>query len=540
MTAENARRLRWGSLLSYTTSPSQTKPYSRVNLLKAAASVSGMTLASRITGFIRDTLLAVLFGAGLAMDAFVVAFRIPNLLRRLFAEGAFSQAFVPVLGEYRKQQGDEATRELAGKVLALLALALFIVTVIGVIAAPLVVYATASGFAKDSEKFGLTVAMVRICFPYILFIALVSFSSGLLNTYGSFKAPAFAPVLLNLSFIAAALWVAPHLEQPVMALAWAVFAGGIAQLLFQWPFLKRIGMLPRLRWDPHDAGVRRILRLMAPAALGVSVAQISLLINTQIASQLRDGSVSWLYYADRLMEFPSAMLGVAIGTVLLPSLVRHHHEQDPAAYSRLLDWGLRVTLLLALPSAVGLAILAVPIVSTLFWHGDHFSQNDVFMTRHALVAYAVGLAGIILVKVLAPGFYARQNIRTPVKVAVATLVVTQLLNAAFVPFIGHAGLALSIGLGACFNAGWLWFLMRRRGHYVPQPGWLEFLLKLGLALYVMGGALWYGMGSELSWFELAATARAVKLTLVMVAGAVAYFAALYAMGFRLQHFSRHE
>src|SRR3954464_9664052 len=226
--------------------PAQTKPYNRVNLLKAAASVSGMTLASRITGFIRDTLLAVLFGAGLAMDAFVVAFRIPNLLRRLFAEGAFSQAFVPVLGEYRKQQGDEATRELAGKVLALLALALFIVTVIGVIAAPLVVYATASGFAKDSEKFGLTVAMVRICFPYILFIALVSFSSGLLNTYGSFKAPAFTPVLLNVAFIAAALWVAPHLDQPIMALAWAVFAGGVAQLVFQWPFLRRIGMVPRM------------------------------------------------------------------------------------------------------------------------------------------------------------------------------------------------------------------------------------------------------------------------------------------------------
>jgi putative peptidoglycan lipid II flippase len=510
-----------------------------VNLLRAAASVSGMTLASRITGFIRDTLLAVLFGAGLAMDAFVVAFRIPNLLRRLFAEGAFSQAFVPVLGEYRRDRGDEATRELTGKVLAMLALVLFIVTVIGVIAAPLVVYATASGFAKDAEKFGLTVAMVRVCFPYILFIALTSLSSGVLNTYGSFKAPAFTPVLLNLSFIAAAIWVAPHLDRPVMALAWAVFAGGLLQLAFQWPFLKRIGMLPRLRWDPKDEGVRRVLRLMAPATFGVAVAQVSLVINTQIATYLGNGPVSWLYFADRLMEFPSALLGVTIGTVLLPSLVRRHHEGDPAAYSRLMDWGLRITLVLSLPAAVALGIIAVPIIATLFWHGE-FTQHSVLMTRNALVAYAVGLPGIILVKVLAPGFYARQNIRTPVKVAVGTLIATQVLNVLLVPSLSHAGLALSISLGACLNAGVLWLVMRRTGAYRPEPGWGAFLLKLAVALYLLGGALWFAMGREASWFELAATARALKLTAVMVAGAAAYFAALRVMGFRLRDFARHE
>jgi putative peptidoglycan lipid II flippase len=498
-----------------------------------------MTLASRITGFIRDTLLAILFGAGLSMDAFVVAFRIPNLLRRLFAEGAFSQAFVPVLGEYRTRRGDEATRELAGKVLAMLGTALFIATVIGVAAAPLVVYATASGFAADAEKFGLTVTMVRICFPYILFISLVSFCSGLLNTYGSFKAPAFTPVLLNLCFIGFALWVAPRMEKPVVALAWAVFAGGIVQLAFQVPFLARIGMLPRPRWDAKDEGVRRILALMAPAALGVSVAQISLLINTQIASNLGDGPVSWLYYADRLMEFPSAMLGVALGTVLLPSLVRHHSSADPAAYSRLLDWGLRVALLLALPAALALAMLAVPLIATLFWHGA-FLKADVLATRSALVAYAVGLAGIILVKILAPGFYARQNIRTPVKVAVATLVVTQLLNIPFVYFFRHAGLALAIAVGATFNAAWLWWLMRKSGVYRPQPGWAAFLLKLFLALYFMGGALWYAMGSEASWFAIAAGERALKLAWVVAAGAATFFAALWVMGFRLRDFSRHE
>jgi putative peptidoglycan lipid II flippase len=499
-----------------------------------------MTLLSRITGFVRDTLLAILFGAGIAMDAFVVAFRIPNLLRRLFAEGAFSQAFVPVLGEYRERRGDEATRELAGKVLAVLAAGLAVVTLIGIVAAPAVVYASAAGFAKDADKFALTVAMVRICFPYILFVSLVSFASGLLNTYGAFKAPAFTPVLLNLSFIAFAVLVAPRMQQPVMALAWAVFVGGIAQLAFQIPFLKHIGMLPRPRWDPRDEGVIRILKLMAPAALGVSVAQVSLLINTQIASWLADGAVSWLYYADRLMEFPSAMLGVALGTVILPSLVRHHQAADPGAYSRLLDWGLRVTLLLALPAAVGLGMLAAPLVATLFWHGDVFTRHDVMMTRNALIAYAVGLGGIILVKILAPGFYARQNIRTPVKVAIVTLVITQLLNAALVPWLGHAGLALAISLGACFNAGWLWFLMQRSGAFRPEPGWGEFLFKLAVALYLMGGALWYAMGREASWFELAAGPRAGKLALVIAAGALAYFAALAAMGMRLRHFTRHE
>ena len=498
-----------------------------------------MTLASRITGFIRDTLLAILFGAGLSMDAFVVAFRIPNLLRRLFAEGAFSQAFVPVLGEYRARRGDEETRVLAGKVLGVLAAVLFVATLIGVVASPAVVYAMASGFAKDREKFDLTVTMVRICFPYILFISLVSFCSGMLNTYGAFKAPAFTPVLLNVCFIAFALAVAPRMERPIVALAWAVFAGGLVQLAFQIPFLKRIGMLPRPRWDPKDAGVRRILALMAPAALGVSVAQISLLINTQIATYLGDGPVSWLYYADRLMEFPSALLGVALGTVLLPALVRHHSGDDARAYSSLLDWGLRVTLLLAMPAAVALCLLAVPLIATLFWHGE-FLRHDVMMTRNALIGYSVGLAGIILVKVLAPGFYAKQNIRTPVKVAIATLIVTQLLNLAFVPLFQHAGLSLAIALGACFNAGWLWWLMRRSGAYVPEAGWGAFLLKLAVALYFMGGALWYSMGSEASWFEVTTAARAVKLAWVIAAGSLTYFGSLWVMGFRLHHFSRHS
>ena len=509
-----------------------------MNLLKAAASVSAMTLLSRISGFVRDVLIAVTFGAGALTDAFFVAFRIPNLLRRLVAEGAFAQAFVPVLGEYRARQGEGATRALADRVLGMLGFWLVVITVIGVVAAPLLVYLIGSGLARDPGTFDLTVVMLRICFPYILFISLVAFAAGILNTYGSYKAPAFAPVLLNVALIAAIVLLAPRMQQPIVALAWGVFAGGLAQLFFLAPFLRRFGMLPRPRWDPKDEGVIRILKLMLPAALGVSVAQVSLIINTNIATNLQQGSVSWLYYADRLMEFPSAILGVALGTVLLPALVRHHQKDDPAAYAHLLDWGLRVTLLLAAPAAVALALLAVPIVTTLFWHGEEFTRHDALMTRHALVAYAAGLVGIVLVKVLAPGFYARQNIRTPVKVALWTLAVTQLLNLALVPRLGHAGLALSIALGACFNAGWLWFLMWRGGHWRPAPGWTALLFKLAVALYLMGGAIWYTMGREASWFEIAAAARAAKLTLVILAGSTAYFAALGLMGFRLRDFTR--
>ena len=511
-----------------------------MNLLRAAASVSGMTLLSRITGFVRDTLIAIHFGAGATADAFFVAFRIPNLLRRLFAEGAFSQAFVPVLGQWRNERGEEATRTLSAKVLGVLVVALLVVTVIGVLAAPVLVYVIASGFAADAQKFQLTVTMLRICFPYILFISLVSFAAGMLNTYGRFKAAAFAPVLLNLSFIGFILLALPRFDRPVIALAVAVFVGGVAQLVFLFACLAKIGMLTMPRWDPKDEGVLRILKLMGPAVLGVSVAQISLVINTHIASRLGDGPVSWIYYADRLLEFPSALLGVALGTVLLPSLVRRNNAGEPAAYSRLLDWGLRVTLLLALPAALALAMMAVPIISTLFWHGDAFTRHDVFMTRNALVAYAAGLVGLVLVKVLAPGFYARQNVRTPVRVAIVTLVLTQLLNVVLVPVFAHAGLALAISLGALFNAGWLWFLMWRSGAYKPEPDWWAFLLKVGFALYMMGGAIWYTMGRESSWFELPAGARAAKLTWVVLAGAIAYFAALGIMGFRPRHFARHE
>ncbi len=475
------------------------------------------------------------------MDAFQVAWRIPNLLRRLFAEGAFSQAFVPVFAEYRNKRGEAETKLLADHVASLLGLILFLITLIGVVAAPLLVYATASGFASAPEKFALTTQLVRITFPYIFFISLVALAAGILNSFSAFKTPAFTPVLLNLSVIGCTLFLAPYVNPPILAMAWGTLLGGVVQLGFQIPALRKINMLPRLTlaaWKfRKDEGVVRVLRLMAPAILGVSVAQISLLLNTQIASFLPTGSVSWLNAADRLMEFPSALLGVAIGAVLLPSLVKQHAEENANEYSLLLDWGLRTTLLLTLPAALGLAMLATPLIATLFLHGE-IGVHDVLMTREALVAYSVGLTGIILVKILAPGFYARQNIRTPVKIAIFTLAITQLMNIGFVPIFKHAGLALSIGLGACVNAGLLYFFMRRQGIFLPQPDWLAFSLKIAVALYAMGGVLMWTSGTDSQWLTSSTLTNCWRLTWVVFTAAFAYFASLWVMGFRLSQFSR--
>ncbi len=512
-----------------------------MNLLKAALSVSAMTFLSRITGLIREIIGFNLFGASAAMDAFQVAWRIPNLLRRLFAEGAFSQAFVPVFAEYKAKRGEAETNLLAGRIASVLVLILFFVTLIGVIAAPVLVYVTASGFAVDPEKFALTTQLVRITFPYIFFISLIALAAGILNSFSAFKTPAFTPVLLNLSVIACALFLAPHINPPILALAWGTFLGGIVQLAFQIPALRKINMLPRISltaWKfRKDEGVVRVLALMAPAVLGVSVAQISLLLNTQIASFLQTGSVSWLTAADRLMEFPSALLGVALGTVLLPSLVKHHAEKNTDEYSKLLDWGLRLTLLLTLPAAVALALLATPLIATIFQHGA-FSAQDVLMTRTALVAYSVGLTGIILVKILAPGFYARQNVKTPVKIAIFTLAITQLFNLGFVPFFQHAGLALSIGLGACVNAGLLYVFMRKQNIFVPQPEWLAFVLKIAVALYIMGGVLFWMAGAATDWLTATTLTKCWRLALIICVGAFTYFTCLWAMGFRLSQFSK--
>ena len=506
-----------------------------MNLLKVLATMSALTFVSRILGFVRDTVIARAFGAGLMTDAFFVAFKIPNLLRRMFAEGAFSQAFVPVLGEYKAKRSAEETRSLIDHVAGMLALALFVVTAIGMIAAPFVIYVSAPGFTADARKFDVTVAMLRITFPYIFFISLAAFFGGILNTYHRFSVPAFTPTLLNISMIVGAVWAAPYFDPPVLALAWSVAAGGVLQLLFQVPSLRRMKLLPRFRLNFHDAGVWRILKLMGPAMFGVSIGQISLLINTIFASFLVTGSVSWLYYADRLMEFPTGLLGVALGTILLPSLSKHFAQDAHEEYSKLLDWGLRLTLLLALPAALALALLAVPLIATLFHYGK-FSVHDLYMTREALMAYSLGLLGLIVVKVLAPGFYARQNIRTPVKIAITTLVATQLMNLIFIGPLKHAGLALSIGLGACMNAGLLLYYLRKGGIYTAQPGWTQFLLRLALALLAMGGVLFWAMGAPDTWLNISAFAKISRLSGLVSAGAAVYFCTLFLLGMRPRDF----
>jgi putative peptidoglycan lipid II flippase len=512
-----------------------------VSLIKSASTVSLLTLASRITGLARELLIASTFGASALTDAFNVAFRIPNLLRRLFAEGAFSQAFVPVLAASRAQHGEEATRQLIDKVATVLVWALLLTCVLGVAAAPVLVWLMASGLQQSPRGFEAAVFMTRWMFPYIGFMSLVALSAGILNTWKRFAVPAATPVLLNLAMIAAAWWGAPWLQghgvEPIYSLAAGVMVGGALQLGVQIPALLRLGLLPRVGLSPSrvraawaDEGTRRIASLMLPALLGVSVAQISLVINTQIASHLVSGSVSWLSYADRLMEFPTALLGVALGVVLMPQLAAARAAGDAARYSAMLDWGLRLVLALALPCAVALLVFSEPLVATLYHYGA-FGERDVAMTTHALMGYGLGLLGLVAIKVLAPGFYADQDIRTPVKIAVAVLVITQLLNLVLVPWFAHAGLALSIGLGAMLNALWLLLGLRRRGSFQPLPGWRRFALQVLLASAVLGGGL-YAAAAGLDWTALRSQpwVRIGLMAAVITAAAGVYLGLLRLLG----------
>ena len=513
-----------------------------MNLLKTLAAISSMTMLSRITGLLRDILFFRAFGAGAMTDAFYIAFRIPNLLRRLFAEGAFSQAFVPLLAEYKNQQGEAATKSLIDHVATALLWATLLTSAVGIIGAPAFVFLIASGIAKQPATFDAAVWMTRLMFPYIACMSFVALSSGILNTWRQFKIPAFTPVLLNLSFIVCALFLAPYLEQPVFAMAVGVMLGGLLQVAIQIPSLVKIGMLPRISLNPRhglaDPGVRRVLKNMAPAVFAVSVAQISLMINTTYASWMQAGSVSWLTGADRLMEFPNALLGVALGTILLPSLSKASLDKDHTEYSALLDWGLRLTFLLALPAAVGMCVLALPLIATLFHHGE-FTDFAARMSTQPLMAYAVGLVGIILVKSLTPAYYARQDVRTPVRIGLFVLAATQLLNLAFVPAFAVAGLALSISVAALLNAALLYRGLRQKGIYAPQPGWTMFFGKLVVAVTLMGVAGWFA-AAQFDWLGMRGHAfmRAGALFLVIGGSIVIYFGTLFALGFRVRDFKR--
>jgi putative peptidoglycan lipid II flippase len=525
-----------------------------VNLLKAASTVSLMTLASRVTGLVRELLMASAFGASALTDAFNVAFRIPNLLRRLFAEGAFSQAFVPVLAATRAEQGEEATKTLINQVATVLAWALLVTSIVGVLAAPALVWAMASGFGTGSRSFDAAVVMTRWMFPYIACMSLVALSAGILNTWKRFAVPAATPVLLNVAMILAAWQGAPWFKslgvEPIYALAGGVMLGGLLQLGLQVPILIKLRLLPTIRWRWRDIqaawvyeGTQRIVRLMLPALLGVSVAQISLLINTQIASHLTPGSVSWLSYADRLMEFPTAMLGVALGVVLTPQLAAAKASGDMAHYSAMIDWGLRLVVLLSVPCAVALLTFAEPLVATLFHHGA-FTAQDVAKTAPALMGYGAGVVGLIAIKVLAPAYYAKQDTKTPMWIAVSVLVMTQMLNYVLVPWLdkhglGHAGLALSIGLAAWINAAMLLIGLLRRKSYQPLPGWGRFVLQVIAASSLLAvGLLW--AASSVDWLGMHAQVfkRVGVLGMVLIAAGSAYLGACALAGVPLKRMVR--
>jgi putative peptidoglycan lipid II flippase len=506
-----------------------------------------MTLVSRVLGLLRDIVLARWFGADASMDAFFVAFKIPNFLRRLFAEGAFSQAFVPIVSEYREQQTHAAVQGLVNRVAGTLLGVLGLLTIVGVLASPVLVAIFAPGFLyRDPAQFGLAAEMLRMTFPYLLFVSLVAFAAGILNTYGRFAAASFVPVWLNVVLIGAAVLVSPQLAQPELALAGGVFVAGLVQVLFLLPSLKRVGLFPRPRWGGRDAGVRRIMKLMLPGIIGSSVAQINLLFDTLIASFLVAGSVSWLYYSDRLVEFPLGVFAIALSTVILPSLSRSHANASDEEFSRTLDWGLRLVLLIGIPSAVGLFLLARPMISTLFHYGD-FTAADVNMAGLSLMAYAIGLPGFMLVKVLAPAFYSRKDPRTPVRIAVAALVTNMVLNLVFVvPMVmlaipgPHAGLALATSTAAWVNAGLLFVVLKRRQIYRPQAGWPRLFLQMGLAGGALGGVLLGWVPATGEWLAWSAGERVAALLLWVVAGAAVYFLALRLGGLRLQSLWQHR
>lgn len=504
-------------------------------LMRSGMVVGAMTMLSRVLGLVRDVVVATLLGAGAGADAFFVAFRIPNFMRRLFAEGAFNQAFVPVLSEYSTTRSRDEVRELLNAVSGSLTMVLALITALAMLAAPWLSWLFAPGFSRDPAKLALTAEMLRLTFPYLLLISLTAFSGSVLNTWNRFAIPAFTPVLLNLSLIGAAVLLTPLMDEPAMALAWGVLIAGAAQLLFQVPFLVQLGLMPRPWPNFAHQGVRRILRLMIPALFGVSVSQINLLLDTVLASLLAAGSVSWLYYSDRLVELPLGVFGIAIGTVILPALSRRHAEQSGEHFSQMLDWALRAVLLLGLPAALALALLAEPLLVTLFHYGA-MTDHDIVMAAMSLRAYALGLVAFMLIKVLAPGFFARQDTSTPVKVGIIAMVANMALNLVLIWPLAHAGLALATALSAFLNAGLLAWLLRRQGALHFQPGWGRFAIQLGGGCVAMGLALWWLSPEWHQWLAWDLLHRGLWMAGLVIVGILVYFVWLGLTGVRVRQF----
>jgi putative peptidoglycan lipid II flippase len=511
-------------------------------LVQKMSIVGGMTLISRILGLLRDVVFARYFGARLVMDAFLVANRIPNMLRRFFAEGAFSAGFVPVMARYREKHDHDDAREFIDAVSGTFGVILFAVTLIGVIAAPLLVLAVAPGFVGEGGDLDLAALMLRFTFPYLFFVSLTAFAGGILNTYGRFGVPAFTPVVLNIVLIWAAIWLSPRLEQPIMALAYAVFIAGVCQLLFQLPFLAKIHALPRPKWAPGHDGVKRAFKLMVPAIFGSSAAQINVLIGGIIASMLPVGSISYLYFSDRLMEFPLGIFGIALGTVTLPYLSRLWANDEKIAFTQTLDWSLKLALLIAVPAAIGLFVLAEALVTALFF-GGLFDEHSVRMTAMALQAYAVGLVGFSFVKILAPAYFAREDTKTPVRIALAALLLNLVLSISLAWAMSanglagpHAGLAAATSVAAMLNAVLLYRGLRKDKVLYHSAGWPVLISRVALACLAMYAAL-YQLHRPLEWWITSSLGERIGwLAITIVAGAGTYFAALLLMGTRLSQF----
>ena len=515
-------------------------------LLRSTFTVGGMTLLSRVFGLLRDITLATFFGATGGTDAFLVAFKIPNFMRRLFGEGAFSLAFVPVLSEYREKHDKAALKDLINHVAGTLGGFLLVLSILGMVFAPALVYLFAPGFTKDPQQLQLTAELLRITFPYIFFIALVAFAGGILNSYHKFAVPAFTPVLLNISLIASVFFVAPYFDEPLMALAWGVAFAGIIQLLIQFPSLIKLGLMPRPKIKRGHEGVSKIIRLMIPAIFGSSVAQINLLLDTVIASFLVTGSVTWLYYSDRLLEFPLGVLGIAIATVILPTLSQQHARESTEDFNKTLNWALRLVALITIPACVGLFILAGPILATLFEYGK-FTPNDTYLSSLSLMAYMLGLPALITIKILAPGFYARQDTKTPVRIGIIAMVSNMLMNIIIViPLVmydyeaPHVGLAIATSFSAYVNAILLYKGLRNKGVLKLQDGWNAWLFRIVIASIAMAAIIIWQNTSIAQWSQWQLIERLSNLGIIITSGVLAYFLLLWLQGFRPVQLKKHS